>query len=138
MTQTVSYGGYLTYSALNPGEPSRPYTAARVQNGGRYFDTPVLIDSGADITVFNAQWAPVLGFTLSAATRSISAGVGGSADAWQFEAYLTVLKRRFRARIAFIQTAPVQFGLLGRQPFFDIFRLGFAQLETRVLYHKTS
>jgi hypothetical protein len=135
MTQTVTYGGYITYTSLNPGEPVRPYTSARVQNGGRYFDTPVLIDSGADITVFNAQWAPVLGFTLDPAKRIPAWGVGGTADTWQFEAYLKVLGRRFRARIGFISTVAPQFGLLGREPFFDLFRLGFAQPEGRVLHH---
>jgi hypothetical protein len=135
MTQTLKYGGQFAYSRLNPGEPERPYLVVRVHGKGNFFDTYGLLDSGADNTLFNDQWASVLGLTLDPTKAQLMGGVGGRAQVWYFDLYLTVNSKRFATRVGFAATCPREFGLLGRNSTFGAFRFGFEHKEGKVLYH---
>lgn len=115
--------------------PLRPYVAVRIQHGGRFNDTLGLIDSGADNSLFHRQFALILGIDLSGVTKERTAGIGGGADVWYYDVFLTVSAKRFPARVGFSDQAPTQFGLLGRDDFFRAFQIAFDQAKTQVHLH---
>lgn len=129
----VTYAHEEPYRALHPGEPTRPYIVARIQHGRRYVDTPALIDSGADGSIFHLQIAPVLGLVPDPSLAEITTGIGGDRNIWYFDVHLTVLGERFPARVGFTDGCPRAFGLLGRRDFFAAFHIGFEQSALRVL-----
>ena len=117
---------------------TRPYIPVRLQHGGRAFDTMGLIDSGADGSLFNLQWAQVLGFTLDPSRVQQTGGVGGTADLWTFDMHITVAGKRFAARVGFSNGCPKEFGLLGRSDFFRAFAVGIDEPGNRVLLRSNS
>jgi hypothetical protein len=134
MTVKVNYGGFEPYTVLPPHIRLRPYVAVRLQSNGLYYDTFGLVDSGADVVMFNLAWATPLGLVLTPGAEEPIGGVGGGAVAWFFNIHLTVKSKRFAARVGFGSTIPREFGLLGRDAFFDAFNLGFDNPGLRLLY----
>jgi hypothetical protein len=134
MTTKVNYGGTEPYSIIPPHRRLRPYVAVRLQSNGKYWDTFGLVDSGADIVMFNQAWAGPLGLVLTPGAEEAIGGIGGSAVAWFFNIHLTVKSKRFASRVGFGSTIPREFGLLGREVFFDTFNLGFDNPGLRLLY----
>lgn len=134
MTVTVKYGRFEVYSSLALGEPARPYVAVRLQNGGRYYDTFGLVDSGADSTLFHLDWTSVLALDPAPGAKRRTHGLGGDVDVWYFNIYLRTTGQRFPARVGFTEGCPKEFGLLGRDDFFSAFGVGFDQRNTRVLF----
>lgn len=135
MTVKVNYGGAEPFSVIPPHTAKRPYLPVRLHSNGKYWDTFGLVDSGADITMFNEAWAAPLGLVLTPGTEKPIGGIGGGAFAWFFDIHLTVKTKRFAARVGFGKTIPREFGLLGRESFFDAFRLGFGSPANELLYN---
>ncbi len=116
-----------SYTQL-PNDPVlRPYVPVRLQKGAEYQDTVGLIDSGADTSLFNDQYAVALGLDLADGKPSRTQGVGGIDDVVCFDIYLLVYGKRFAARVQFSSKWPPRYGLLGRNDFFQAFRVGFIQ-----------
>lgn len=132
MTFGVEYAHAEPYRQLNGG-PARPYLVVRLQFGERTIDTIGLIDSGADGSLFNAQFAQYLGFTLDPDASATSQGLGGTVPTWQFDIELTVLGKRFPASVAFSESWTPAFGLLGRGDFSRAFRVGIDERHRRSL-----
>jgi hypothetical protein len=136
MTFKVNYGAFEPYSIIPPHMTLRPYIAVRLHSNGNFYDTFGLVDSGADLPLFNDQWAGVLGLVLTPGAQVSIGGIGtAGAIAWFFDIHLTVKSRRFPARVGFSPSSPREFGLLGRAGFFDAFRLGFDNPGARLLYN---
>jgi len=131
----VNYGLTQPYAPLPMDPTLRPYVSVRLQVGGRYLDTMGLIDSGADSSLFNEQYALGIGLDLSKGHVSTTRGVGGQITLVYFDIFLTVRSHRFPARVGFSQQWPPQFGLLGRSDFFQAFNVGFDQRNQQVLLH---
>lgn len=101
MTVIVRYTHTHPYFQLAPGEPFRPYIPVRLQHDGRYLDTLGLVDSGADSSMFNAQFAQALGIDLNKGRTSSTRGIGGFIPVWYFNIHLSVYGMRFAANVAF-------------------------------------
>jgi hypothetical protein len=132
--ETVRYSRIEPYTPLGGG-PFRPYLPVRLQNGGQFIDTVGLVDSGADVSFFNLQFAAVLGLALDPTKATTTQGVGGQAQCWEFDIHLTVLGKRFPGRVGFSSTWPPVFGLLGRADFFGAFQVGIDEIRQRALFH---
>lgn len=135
MTVTIRYGGIAAYSAPAIGIPAGPFLSVRLRNGGRYYDTFGLVDSGADQSMFNSQHALALGLALDPALARVGSGVGGHTQIWVHQIDLVVAGRTITAPVAFSPGCPPGFGLLGRADFFDRFQIGIEQRNARLLYH---
>lgn len=137
MTTPVRYGRSEPYYKLNPTDQiARPYIPVQIQAGGRHFDTVGLIDSGADHTSFNADLLLALGLQWSDGTYSEIAGMNGQPEeARLFNLNLIVRQHRFPATVWFTKSHITMFGLLGRDSFFNAFRVGFDQRAELALLH---
>ena len=134
MTIRVNYGGVAPYISLDPSEPARPLIAVKLIRGGVTRTTYGLIDSGADSSLFNSQFAESLGFTLTPGAESTTEGVGGEISEWYFDIHMRIAGKRFPARVGFSPAWPPAYGLLGREDFFAAFAIGIDERGQRVLY----
>lgn len=134
----VEYARYRAYSKPAGAASLGPYVAVSLQHGGRHHDTLGLIDSGADSTLFNLQWALAFGLPLDPTKAEPGGGVGGAIKVWRHKIHLIALGQRIEADVAFTDGWRMEFGLLGRADFFPFFDLGFDQAGNRFLYNKRS
>jgi hypothetical protein len=132
----VKYGRSEAYIKLGPLNPPMPLVAVRIQGGGRYFDTRGLIDSGADVTSFNAELLVPLGLNWDNGRLGNIRGVTGAPEeARIFDLRLTVCGHAFISSVQFTKSHIREFGLLGRADFFRAFRVGFDQRSEVTLLH---
>jgi hypothetical protein len=86
-----------------------------------------LIDSGADTTMMNLEYARVLGIDLTKATKKDFLGIGGT----RVNCYLSSVGMKlkytdhtFTTVVAFTESPSVDI-LLGQEDFFECFRIKF-------------
>ena len=84
-----------------------------------------LVDSGADVPMFNTRIAAAIGLDLAAGRRSHVVGVGGRVDMIEITVQLDLLGQRFPVLVHFSDAIPVTMPLLGRRGVFERFRFGF-------------
>jgi hypothetical protein len=105
----------------------RPVIPVRVATADRWIDYEVLVDSGADLCIFDAELAERLGLDLESGEPAVVAGAtGGAHDVFIHPVELTVGPRTFGARVAFMSTSE-PYGLAGQRGFFSQFRVTFDQ-----------
>lgn len=93
--------------------------------GRRAFDA--LIDSGADVSLFNAQVAELLGLDLSKAKVRNFLGISGGIEARTLEnveIQIEGIDTPVTIPVSFVQSDSVGL-LLGQEGFFDTFRIKF-------------
>jgi len=135
VTISVRYGRLEAYRAPIPGQPAGPYVPVRLYNGGLSRDTLGLVDSGADVTLFNVGFAALLNVDLTGVPDERVGGVGGATLVKFVPLQLAVGGSRFSDRVGFTTGIGVQFGLLGRTGFFRACAVGFDERQARLLYH---
>jgi hypothetical protein len=105
----------------------RPVIPVRVAASDRWIDYEVLVDSGADICIFDAELTERLGLDLESGEHAVISGaIGAAQDVYIHPVELTVGPRTFGVRVAFMPTAE-PYGLAGQQGFFSQFRVAFDQ-----------
>ena len=103
----------------------RPVITIRVRSGKRSLAYDVLVDSGADINVFNDELAEALGIDLSnGVPAEVMGPTGYPAEVYIHPVELTVGEHTFTAQVAFMSTSN-PFGLAGQRGFFDQFEVKF-------------
>lgn len=118
----------------------KPIVAVRISVGTNYQDTLALVDSGADYSIFYAEFAEVLGLKLTDGRLIRLIGL----DNKQYPGYLHPIAIRLLdapsswsaipAQVIFRENHPKRLGnLLGRRDFFRALRLGFDEGK-RTLY----
>jgi len=106
----------------------RPVIPITVEHGDRSVTYEVLLNSAADINVFDSEIGWLLGLDVTAGTRQVVAGIAGqTAVAFSHHLTLSVGGWRFLAEVAFIprpagESVP---GVLGGRGFFDRFLVKF-------------
>jgi hypothetical protein len=136
MSVNVKYSANRPYSQPVAGVALAPYLSVRLRNGGVFYDTYGLVDSGASSSMFHTQHALALGLTLDPAQAQVGSGVGGNAQMWLHTIELVVAGATITASVAFSPGCPLNHGLLGRADFFERFRIGIEQRDHRLLYHR--
>jgi hypothetical protein len=111
----------------------RPCVPVRLQIGGKYIDTFGIVDSGADGSLFNMQFAIALGLNPAPTPDRVGSGVGGGLDVWDFDIFMSAYGKRFAARVGFSPAWSPTVGLLGRADFFSAFHVGFDEPTHQVL-----
>ncbi len=111
---------------------ARPVIPVRVAASDQWIDYEVLVDSGADICIFDAELAERLGIDLESGEHAVISGAtGGVQDAYIHPVELTVGPRTFGARVAFMST-PEPYGLAGQRGFFAQFLVTFDQPNEQI------
>jgi hypothetical protein len=106
---------------------TRPVIPVRVAAADRWIDYEVLVDSGADICIFDVELAEDLGLDLHTGHPAIITGATGSPqDVFIHPVELSIAHHTFGARVAFMPTAN-PYGLAGQRGFFSQLRITFDQ-----------
>jgi hypothetical protein len=110
----------------------RPVIPVRVAAADRWIDYEVLVDSGADLCIFDAELAEPLGLDLESGERAVVAGATGAPqDVFIHPVELTVGPRTFGVRVAFMP-ASHPYGLAGQRGFFSQFLVTFDQPKSEM------
>jgi len=118
---------YRTYPG--PNNTVQYYPLLRVRVGRKYGPTTrffeALVDSGASDCMFPEDVAQAIGINdITTGRKSMRAGIGGKEDVWIHSVVVYVGEHALDIEAAFTHTLPVS-GLLGRQGFFEHFRITF-------------
>jgi hypothetical protein len=124
---------YLQYTDLETKTTiGRPIIVVRAAAGSRWINYEVLVDSGADISIFDAELATRLKLNLEDGEHiSISGVTGHEEDAFIHPIELTVGRYTFSTRVAFMQTHD-SYGIVGQEGFFSQFLVTFNQPRSYV------
>ena len=112
----------------NPAAPfQRPYVLVRLAQGEHHKDVISLADSGADLCLFHADIARLLGLEVETGNELAFQGVSGAgARAYVHRVVLTVRGlNSISLDVGFTDSMSVGTGLLGQQGFFEQLRVAF-------------
>jgi len=100
--------------------------------GKKRIRTQALIDSGATISVFGEETAENLGVKIEKGEKTILGGVGGRIIGYIHKLRLRVAGKDFICPIVFSREYLVSFNLLGREEFFQRFKIIFEEKKNLV------
>ncbi len=106
---------------------------------GNAFDTPALVDSGADFSVIFDEHAEILGIDLKKAEETDAQGIGGKVKVWRTKIDIEFAgkgeHKKFRHAIPVMilpkpaENHPI---LLGRAGFFEHFEITFKEKQKEI------
>ena len=105
----------------------RPVIPVEIVYKGRSILYEVLVDSGADLCVFDAEIGEVLGIDVVRGERQAIGGVTGTKESFFLHTItLKIGSVSYTARVGFLPNmARMSYGVLGQQGFFDHFVVAF-------------
>lgn len=120
---------YLEIPSREPGKPSarRPYIPIRILHGDKFQDLRCLVDSGADLCLFPAKIAELIGIDIESGKEE---QIGGIAET-PIVAYIHSVRLIVRGlsgvdvEAGFTESRGIRTGILGQTGFFDKYRITF-------------
>ena len=108
-----------------------PVTLQHDDNSIQY---EVLVDSGADICIFDAQLGELLGLTVEAGEKHNISGVTGVTEPYYIhEITIKVGGHPYKIKAGFLKNiAKCGYGVVGQKGFFDIFVVKFDLLKEEI------
>jgi hypothetical protein len=105
----------------------RPYVIVRLINGDRHKDVISLVDSGADVCLFNSDIGRMIGIEIEAAPRLAFQGVSGSREVAYLHSVDLVVRglNAITLEAGFTNSMAAGTGLLGQRGFFEQFQVNF-------------
>lgn len=91
-----------------------------------------LIDSGANISIFNADVAEILGIDVESGKEVYLSGVGGRILGYQHTIQVEIDRKFFLAKLIFSREFLVSFNLIGREGVFNKFTICFDEKKKSV------
>lgn len=112
----------------------RPVIPIDILHGGRSITYEVLVDSGADECIFDAQIGELLGLNVQAGRkRSISGITGAEEAAYVHPVTIRVAQKEFAIEAGFLPViGRFGYGVVGQQGFFDLFVVKFDLLKEEI------
>lgn len=127
---------YKTYV----GDILRPVIPIKVSYGGIFVPCEVLVDSGADICIFDAEIAEILEIKLELGEKRSISGITGANDFYYLhEVNLSVGKFSYKTNVGFLPNiARMGYGVAGQKGFFDHFviKFNYKNAEIDIKEHK--
>lgn len=109
--------------------PLIPVRLCRKGNSGRYFDFKAVLDSGAHISIFPAQFGEIIGLKIKNDRIQPIYGIGGqSIETYLHEVIIEVGGWPFEAIVCFTYNE-ITFPVLGREGFFNLFEIKIDYLK---------
>lgn len=115
----------MRFPYLLRGRHTYPIVPITLSYQGRSLRTEGLLDSGANISLFPAEIADYLGLSLETGSPTYLSGIGGRILGYQHEVTLAVDATIFQASIVFSAEFISSLNILGRDNFFEQFRITF-------------
>lgn len=95
-----------------------------------------LIDSGASISIFGEDTANELNINIEKGEKRILGGVGGRIVGYVHKIKIKVAGKVFICPIVFSREYKVSFNLLGRDTFFEKFKITFDEAKKHVILNQ--
>ncbi len=116
------------------GKGLKPKIQLTIKHGEREASSDAVIDSGADISIFDASIAEHIGLPFSRFEQKQIAGVSGFVKANICKVQADILGEFFELPVAFVSNYSGPFNILGRKGFFEKHVITFdeAKLEIKV------
>lgn len=109
-----------------------PIVPLRFHIGKTTIDSSASVDSGATVSIFRADVASNLGLDIEKGTEIWLGGVGGHIKGYLHNVKIEVAGKKFVCPIVFSREYLVSFNLLGRQEFFQRFKISFEEKKNLV------
>lgn len=112
------------------GDVSLPLVPVHLAAAGTFY---AIVDSGANISLFQYEIAELLGLPVRRGERIPLAGIGGKIYGYRHQLSLTIAGQTFPCDVCFSKELRVPLNLLGRQDFFSRFRITFDEARRRTI-----
>jgi len=126
----------MKFNYVKFGEVLRPVVPVRVKFKDLNFRYEILIDSGADLCLFHAEVADVLGIDLTKCKKGLVTGVGGkSSEYFLHSISIEVGGWNYDMEVGFLPTIggrSAPYGVVGQKGFFENFIVKFDLLKEEV------
>lgn len=103
----------------------RPVISIRLENKNQSYKHEVLIDSGSDLCLFNADMAELLEVDLAESEQKYLGTVAGSSPFYMHDVTIRLGDASRKIKAGFIHGMPNSYGIVGIQGFFDQFAISF-------------
>jgi hypothetical protein len=102
------------------GQPViRPIISIRIMNGSRGIKYEVLVDSGADVCIMDAEIAELIGIELTRGKKTTFMGATGAVeDCYKHNVEIVPGEWRYKTEIAFARNLNSGYGIVGQLGFF--------------------
>lgn len=112
----------------------RPVIPIEVQFKNRVVPYEVLVDSGADFCIFDAQIADILGINVTSGEGRKVGGITGAAETYYVHPVsIKVGGWSYDIKVGFLPNiAKMGYGVVGQKGFFDIFVVKFDLLKEEI------
>lgn len=120
----------LTFPYRTWGPYSLPMIPVGFADGSIVY---ALVDSGANVSIFEASIADKLGITVEEGKQMTFQGIGGRIVAYEHTVPIQVGSLEFNCKIAFSREYYVSLNLLGRDNFFLHFLVTFDEKKREIL-----
>jgi len=126
------------YKKFGAGESShlRPVIPIKIKSDTESIDYEVLVDSGADLCIFDAEIGELLGLNITKGKPNEVFGVGGKASIYYLhKIIIEVGGLSYEIEAGFMPSVAgnvMRHGLVGQKGFFDIFVIKFDLLKEEI------
>ena len=104
----------------------RPVIPIEIEYNNLVTPYEVLVDSGADICIFNSQIAEVLEIDVLKGIKSQINGITGfPEDIYIHTIHIKLGSKHYKIDVGFIRISNTSYGVLGQKGFFDKFKVSF-------------
>jgi hypothetical protein len=110
-----------------------PIVSVSLSNKKLSTKTSALIDSGASISIFSETVANTLNINIESGEKRVLGGVGGRIVGYVHNVKIKVAGKSFICPVVFSREYNVSINLLGRDTFFEKFRITFDEKEKTVI-----
>lgn len=123
----------FSYKKYGP-EVVRPVIAIEVVYASRAVHYEVLVDSGADFCIFDAEIAEILGIEVTKGEKKMVWGITGSGEPYYVHPVtMRVGGHPYPIKAGFLPgIARMGYGVVGQQGFFDLFVVKFDLLKEEI------
>ena len=119
-----------------PGSTLRPVIPIKLKNKDAEIGYEVLVDSGADLCIFDAQIGEIIGIDVTKGKPREVFGVGGKASIYYLHKVTIIVGGHpYSIEAGFMPNVAgnvIPYGIVGQKGFFDIFVVKFDLLKERV------
>lgn len=104
----------------------RPVIPIEIHHHNLIVPYEVLVDSGADISVFDASLADVIGIdVIKGIKKQIIGATGFPEDMYLHTILVKVGNLKFKIEVGFMNISTNSYGIVGQKGFFDKFKVSF-------------
>ena len=126
----------MRFNYVRYGSVLRPVIPITVRHGRKEIEYHVLVDSGADICVFNEEVGLALGMSVRRGIPKTLFGVGGKSSVYYVHGVDIGVGGKFKdTEVAFMPNVAghvMQYGIVGQRGFFDRFIVSFDLLKGEI------